>query len=110
MYSETSLFILAVYLPGKLFRVNGLHKDQRANSILRNSGEMGGMRGIGGMAGTGGMGGIGGIGGLKFDFFIRQVCKTHVTQVSQVTQVILNQRVFWVKDGLKMEFSGNGCA
>ena len=28
MYSETSLFILALYLPGKLFRVNGLHKDQ----------------------------------------------------------------------------------
>ena len=28
----------------------------------------------------------------------------------QVTQVRLNQRVFWVKDGLKMEFWGNGCA
>ena len=55
----------------------------RANSILRNSGEMGGMRGIGGMggmrgiggmggmggmAGIGGMGGMGGIGGMKLDF------------------------------------------
>ena len=28
---------------------------------------------------------------------------------TQVTQVRLNQRVFWVKDGLKMEFWGNGC-
>ena len=47
----------------------------RANSILRNSGEMGGMRGIGGMGGIGGMEGTGGmagtrgIGGIKFDFF-----------------------------------------
>ena len=39
-----------------------------ANSVLRNSGEMGGMRGTGGM---------GGIGGMKFDFFfIRQVQNT----------------------------------
>ena len=38
-------------------------RSLRANSILRNSGEMGGMRG------TGRMGGIGGIGGMKFDFF-----------------------------------------
>ena len=37
-----------------------------ANSILRNSGEMEGMRGTGGM---GGIGGIEGIGGMNFDFF-----------------------------------------
>ena len=52
----------------------------------------------------GGMGGMGGIGGMKFDFFLYGRYKT------QATQVRLNQRVFWVKDGLKMEFWGNGCA
>ena len=45
---------------GYFERVVSLYKS---NSILRNSGEMGGMRGIGGM------GGMGGIGGMKFDFF-----------------------------------------
>ena len=44
-----------------------------ANFILRNDGEIGGMRGIGGtggirgMGGIGGMMGMGGIGGMKFD-------------------------------------------
>ena len=71
-----------------------------ANSILRNSGGMGGMRGTGGMGGIGGMGGMGGIGGMKFDFFLYGRYKT------QVTQVRLNQRVFWVKDGVW----GNGFA
>ena len=37
-----------------------------ANPILRNSGEMGGIRGTGGM---GGIGGMGETGGMKFDFF-----------------------------------------
>ena len=35
MYSETSLFTLAVYLPGKLFLVNGLHKEQ--SSVIQRS-------------------------------------------------------------------------
>ena len=70
----------------------------KANSILRNDGEIGGMRGTGGMGGiggTGGMGGIGGtgrmgemggiggmggmrrmrgIGGIKFDLFFKPNC------------------------------------
>ena len=58
---------------------------QKANSILRNDGEiegMGGIEGIGGIEGMGGMEGIegmreiGGMGGMKFDFFIRQVQNT----------------------------------
>ena len=32
VYSETSSFILAVYLPGKLFRVNGLHRPKLSYS------------------------------------------------------------------------------
>ena len=40
-----------------------------ANSILRNSGEMGGMRGIGGIGGMGGIEGMGGIGFISFIFF-----------------------------------------
>ena len=42
-------------------RKSGTHDtSSSANSILRKSGEMGGMRGTGRM---------GGIGGMKFDFF-----------------------------------------
>ena len=40
-----------------------------ANSIIRNSGEMGRMRGTGGMGGIGGRGRLGGIGGMKLNFF-----------------------------------------
>ena len=41
-----------------------------ANSILRNDGEVGGMRGIRGMGGIGGMEKVRGIGGMKFDPFL----------------------------------------
>ena len=67
---------------------------------------MGRTRGMGGIEGMRGIGGMGGIGGMKFVFFILQVQNTG----HQVTQVRLNQRDFWVKNGLKMEFSENGCA
>ena len=40
-----------------------------ANFILRNDGEIGGIRGMGGIGGMRGMGGIGGIGGMKFNLF-----------------------------------------
>ena len=52
-----------------------------ANSILRNDGEIGGMRGIGGMGGTGGTGGTGamrGMGGMKFDLFLKLNCWFYV--------------------------------
>ena len=55
---------------------------------------MGGMEGIEGMRGIGGMGGIG---GMEFDFFYTAGTKT---QVSQVTQIRLNQRVVWLKMGV----------
>ena len=64
---------------------------------------MGGIRGMGGMGGIRGIGGIGGIGGMKFDFFIRQV--QNIGHTGQI-----ESKGFWVKDGLKMEFWGNGCA
>ena len=49
-----------------------------ANSVLRNDGEIGGMRGIGGTGRIGGMGRMGGIGRMKFDPCLKLNCWFYV--------------------------------